>query len=268
MPALSLSFAMVKIFALPWFCLPLITAAIALPLFLLTYSLPPSWRVHEAENRRREVIELENFLTIFSTYLRLGLSPETSLLMACEQYSGELKSLLSATVQAVITAGGAASYALAALSKRLKSPECKRILILFSRALNKDAKLFGDTALSIISCLKENRALKDYVNLLYSKMRLRASLLTIVSSAVLAVMTRLAPLISILKLSATSTTAHSVGFQSESNSLFVAMIMMNFMNAYFVSLAVHHKHPILISATSTAVYILVYLLFPQLILSF
>ncbi|MCS7386958.1 MAG: hypothetical protein NDF55_09580 [archaeon GB-1867-005] len=267
--SLSISFFIVKFFTLPRLLLPFITALIALPLIFLSSSLLPSWKVEDNEFKRQEIVELENFLTLFSSYLKLGLSPEASLLKACNQYSGALKSLFTSVIQSAITTGGSASDTLIYLSRKLRCPESRRILILFSRALKMDSKRFGNSAMAIISCLKENRALKEYVDLLFSKMRLRASLLAVVSSAVLAVMTRLAPLFSILRIAASSTELPSAFPQSPASStLFMALSMLAFMNSYFVSLIVHHRHPLLLSAASIVVYALVYLLFPQLLLSF
>lgn len=213
-----------------------------------------------------EVVEVENFLSIFSSYLKLGLSPELSLVNSCRQYSGFLKTLINGLVESSIYSGISASHSLLMLARKVKSRESRRLLQLFSHALNRNSEAFGSIAFKLLKNLRRNRVLKNEVDLLFSRMKIRVSLLSLVFSAVLAMVARLFPIILLFmsSLRGGSLLAFNVQGALDDMSIFLALGILSFLNTYFVSMVVYHSHPLMLSFASYIVYILFYLLTPNL----
>lgn len=214
-----------------------------------------------------EIVEVENFLSIFSSYLRLGLSPELSLINSCRQYAGVLKPLIDGLVGASIYSGVGATDALLLFAQRVESRDGKRLLLLFSRSLNRDSEKFGRIAFKILRHLRRNRVLKGQVDLLFSRMKIRVSLLSLVFSAILAMLARFFPVILLFMGSLGGGGFSALNFQVvfDETSIFMALGALSFLNTYFVSVIVYHDHPLILSFTSCVIYFLSYLLAPSLL---
>lgn len=208
-----------------------------------------------------EVAEVENFLSIFSSYLKLGFSSEKAFIASCQRYEGLLKNLINDVVRSSIYSGGSAKYGFLLLAQRVKGKESRRLLQLFSHAMSRDLRVFGDVAFKLIMNLKRNRVLKHQVDLLFSRMKIRVSLISLVFSAVLAMVARLFPII-LLFMTSLSGGFPSLDFRIgfDEVGVFIALGVLSFVNTYFVSIIVFHDHPLILSFASLIVYVISYLL--------
>jgi len=221
------------------------------------------YRVAALSTYLDEALQLESFLSPFSDNLRLGLSPEFSLLRTFEYSHNSFSESFYPLCSSLIGSGNSASKVLESFGDRLFFPENKRILYLFSKAIAKDSVKFGKIASDIVYHLKEVRILKGKLDSMLSAMRLRITLLTIVSSAVLSFFSKLSPLLFSLNFIAHSISNSTVVAGDLSIFLFISLGLLSFFDTYLVSLMVFHGHPFLLSSSSVLVYILTYLFLPN-----
>ncbi len=221
-------------------------------------------RKFEIKYLQNELIEVESFISILASYLKLDFSPEFALARACNEYNGSLKKKIKLLIENQLYSGAKASHLLHALSTHLLYPESKRILKLFAKLVEKEPKRAGRMWDEVIRNLREIRDLKLELEIMMSQMRVRALLLAMISSLVYALMVRLSSIMTI-GFSLQNYTFHSVsiitGLSKEfSASLFIAFAILVLVNSYYVSLITGIRSSLLLSITALTIYFLAYIL--------
>ncbi len=206
-----------------------------------------------------ESIELENFLTLFASNLRFGLSPELSLLKSCNSYSGTLKNKIK-QLKNYISSGLNVFQVLSILSKELYFDENKRVIYLFMKMLNKAPRKLGHVAYDVINNIKELRELRFEIDTMFSRMKLRVILLSIISSIVYAFMVKISYF---FLFQTTIFSKIKINLENFHVSLFIATALLTFINSYYISLAIGISRPVIISIISELLYLLAYLVIPR-----
>jgi len=248
---------------------PLIFAAILTILVLVIFVKMRSninkgveWK--SLKNYLNEKMEFENLIMKVIDNLKLTKSPETALLYTSKAFDNDK---INRIVLQNIIVGLPVKDIFNNLCNLFHDKESKRILNLLSRSLTHDPMHFILISNDILKYIKEINYLKKQLESLLVKVRIRITVLSISSSAILAFLSKIMPFI--LNLTAGSSSAiHSQFFSELSFITFLLFLTVTFYNTYIISKTVFHSHATLLSAIAALTFIFLYIITPEVVLRF
>lgn len=243
---------------------PTFIALVSLLLMLFSYSF-----LYKKANKKiriplsyylNENLELEKFLTLFVNNLKLNQSPELSLLCVCKEYDDEKVNL---TIIQNTILGLPAYKTLMNLCNFFSSNYSKRILTLFSRSLKYNTKYFVEKAHEILTHLKENIKVQKEIEGFMFRIRIRVTLISITSSAILSFFSKILPFFYFILNGKNSFTTNSLEYNALTFFVNLSFFILAFFNTYTISSIMFHSHAFVLSICSALVFILTHLILPE-----
>jgi len=216
------------------------------------------------KNYLNEKMEFENLIMKVIDNLKLTKSPEIALLYTSKAFDNDK---INRIVLQNIIVGLPVKDIFNNLCNLFHDKESERILNLLSRSLTYDSMHFIPISNDILKYIKEINYLKKQLESLLVKVRIRITVLSISSSAILAFLSKIVPFI--LNLTTGSSSAiHSQVFSELSFITFLLFLTVTFYNTYIISKTVFHSHATLLSAIAALTFIFLYIITPEVVLRF
>jgi hypothetical protein len=205
-----------------------------------------------------ENIKLENFITLFINNLKINRSAEWSLLSTLKEYpESDIRQLILQN----ITVGSSIEEIFENLSNVFSMEESRRILRMISRLISHNLKYFTDSiSPDILDYVRESIRLKNHVESLLFRTRIKVLVLSFSLSAVLAFFLKILPFILTFLISG-NTTLNNIG--ALSSLIFYSFLIVLLYDTYIVSRTVFYSHSILLSILSTLTFIFLYIFLPN-----
>lgn len=200
--------------------------------------------------------EFENFITKFIENLKFIKSPEAALLYTSKMYNSKIGEIVFQNVSLGLPIGEILNN----LSNFF--PGNKHILNLFSRSLSYDTTHFISTSNDILRYIKETMYLKNQIETLLTKIRIKMTILSISSSATLALLSKITPFILNFIMIEANSTMYFPLFNNLSVASFLLFITISLYNTFIVSKTIFHSHSIVLSIISALIFIFVYAITP------
>jgi hypothetical protein len=127
-------------------------------------------------------------------------SPEHALRRASETYQGWLSLPLSELTRSIQYNGETFHTAWLLFASRFSNPQCRQILGIVPRMIDKTSEIAGERLIEVASYIKENRVLVEERENILGAQRFKAKLLSLFSSAALGMVGALSPLFMIVSL--------------------------------------------------------------------
>lgn len=216
------------------------------------------------KNYLNEKMEFENLIMKVIDNLELTKSPETALLYTSKAFDNDK---INRIVLQNIILGLPVKDIFNNLCNLFHDKESKRILNLLSRSLTHDSMHFIPISKDVLKYIKEINYLKKQLESLLVKVRIRITVLSISSSAILAFLSKIIPFILNLTIESSSA-VHSQFFSDLSFITFLLFLTVTFYNTYIISKTVFHSHATLLSAIAALTFIFLYIITPEVVLRF
>jgi len=201
--------------------------------------------------------EFENFIAKFIENLKFIKSPEAALLYTSKIYNGKFSDIIFQNISLGLSIGE--------IFNNLSNffPSNKRVLNLFSRSLSYDTTRFISISDDVLKYIKETIYLKNQIEALLTKVRIKMTVLSISSSATLALLSKIIPFILNLIIIETNISMYFPLFNDLSLVSFLLFLTISLYNTYIVSKTIFHSHSIILSILSSLIFIFLYILTPE-----
>jgi hypothetical protein len=205
-----------------------------------------------------ENIKLEKFVTLFINNLKTNRSAEWSLLSTLKEYpENDIRQLILQN----ITVGSSIEEIFENLSNVFSMEESKRMLRMISRLISYNLKYFTDfISPDILDYVRESIRLKNHVESLLFRTRIKVLVLSFSLSAVLAFFLKILPFILTFIISGNTTL---VSIDALSSLIFYSFLIALLYDTYIVSRTVFYSHSILLSMLSALTFIFLYISLPN-----
>lgn len=211
------------------------------------------------------VKELESFLTIFASKLKLGNSPECSYKKALQNYNGVLRTELVKLNKKIIN-GSQFSNTFNSITQNPSLKQCRPLIFISCKLTEMDSKKAGETIEQMVLRFRENRKLIEEREHLVRSLSFKTKVLTVACSASLAMMLAMLPLFSSLTILHTIS-GLQVTFQVHW-LLAAAFSLTATVSAYYTGVASLAENPYLYSIASFLIFWLVFFASSSLVSSF
>ncbi len=206
---------------------------------------------------KEELQELMVVLSLIGELLyRERVSPESALRVASETYNGWLSPVISETVRRILYNGEAFNDAWLWLRNKFSSDQCRQIIGMLPRMIERTAEEAGERLTEVVSYVKENQALIEERENVLSAQRFKAKLLTLFSSAALGLIGAISPLFAMIGTRQLSTPAF--GFSVLSHDTMIPTIVLLFMttiNTFNAMKTVGVEKPLVYTCFCTSVFL-------------
>ncbi|MCX8169334.1 MAG: hypothetical protein N3E39_03955 [Candidatus Methanomethylicia archaeon] len=207
----------------------------------------------------KEEMYFETFVSKFMDNLKIGMSPERALLISTKKYEYNKKmnlyNLYTITLQNMIS-GVTIKELLKNMCNVFSTKNNKRILLLLSSALSFNSKFFSLIAYEVLNYIKKNINLKNHVESLLSRMRIRVIILSISSAAIYSFLSKILVFVLIM-------VTRQENVYMLSTITFFSFLIITTYNTYIVSKAVFCTYPIILTVVSSLIFGFLYVILPN-----
>jgi hypothetical protein len=200
---------------------------------------------------------------------RENVPPERALKIVGQIYRGWLSTLLTEMVQTISYNGETFRSAWARFAGRFSNPQCRQILGILPKMIEKTSEAAGQRLIEVSSYIKENQTLVEERENIIGAQRFKAKLLLLFSSAALGLVGALSPLFMMVGMRQFSLSAFGANLWT-TDTIFAVMVllfmvMMNAMNT-LKAVGIARKDPYLFSCV--CVFLVVFISSTRLIIGF
>ncbi|MCS7368277.1 MAG: hypothetical protein NDF57_00950 [archaeon GBS-70-058] len=205
-----------------------------------------------------ESLKLENFITLFINNLKANRGAEWALLSTLNEYpEDEIRSLIIQN----ITIGSSIEEIFENLSNTFSMEESKRMLRIISRMISHNLKYFTYSLSSdILDYVRESIRLKNHIEALLFRTRIKVLVLSFSLSAVLAFLSKILPFILAFFISE-NMILNDINFLSLLT--FYSFLSVSLYDTYIVSKAVFYSHSVLLSILSALTFVFLHTFLPN-----
>lgn len=148
-------------------------------------------------NSKENFDQFVDFLSHFCTELSTGLSPEYALAKSAQHFGHQTPKLLQGVLESVLEGTQSFSTAWATATNEYHNEGFKRLMDLLGRFIGRGANVGGSRMQKVLQQIRRNRSLaKNRLNIIKAQ-RAKVIALAIVTSAVLGMVSGIAPILSI-----------------------------------------------------------------------
>jgi len=236
---------------------PLISLTIFVTFLVIIFLVKNKKQINVRESLN-ESLKLENFITLFINNLKANRGAEWALLSTLNEYpEDDIRSIILQN----ITTGFSIEEIFENLSNTFSMEESKRMLRIISRMISHNLKYFTYSLSSdILDYVKESIRLKNHIEALLFRTRIKVLVLSFSLSAVLAFLSKILPFILVFFIGE-NMVLNDINFLSLLT--FYSFLSVSLYDTYIVSKTVFYSHSVLLSILSALTFVFLHMFLPN-----